>query len=88
MVAVVKTHFHGGVYDDSETLLMSRAFAMACKRLDAGEDQMSRAEVAAAVVEAAKDGLVKNDEDLAREVVDLVRIDDHAERSVPFEMTD
>lgn len=67
-----------GVFDDRDTRIMSAAYALACEMLeaegDSAADRALRAEIAAALLEAADDGF-SDAPALARAAVDLVFVD-------------
>ena len=67
-----------GVFDDGDTRIMGAAYAIACDMLDAtgqsATERALRAEIAAALVEAADDGIIDAPA-LAQAAVDLVFVD-------------
>jgi hypothetical protein len=67
-----------GVFDDGDTRVMGAAYAIACDLLEANgeglEHRALRAEIAAALLEVAEDG-VRDLPALARAAVDLVYVD-------------
>ena len=72
------SHPLAGVYDDATTRLMGAAYRIACTALaaesDAESDRALRAQIAAALLEAAEDDL-RDAPALARAAIDLVFVD-------------
>jgi len=68
-----------GLFDDRDTRVLGEAFALACDMLDANGDMATdraiRAEIAAALLEAAGDEIL-DAAALARAAVDLVYVDE------------
>ena len=66
-------------HDDEATRLMGLAYAIACKYMEAEGDEKSavqlRAEIAAALIEAADDAEIESAETLAENAIRLVYVD-------------